>query len=66
MITFTERENAVRHYTVYDHNHSLVIVTTRYSVAQDFEYLVKQGHTALSLLALARKQLHKVTARSRR
>ena len=56
MITVCEQENSVLHYMVYDRDHSLVIVTARHTVAQDFEHFVKQGHTALSLLHLAKKQ----------
>ncbi len=52
----TEYRDYIPHYTVYDRNHSIVVYTTMMSVARDFEYFVSQGHTARTLLILARRQ----------
>ena len=52
----TEYRDYIPHYTVYDQNNCIVVYTTTYTVARDFEYFVTLGHTARTLLILARRQ----------
>ena len=55
----TEYRDSIPYYTVYDRNRCIVVYTTTYTVARDFEYFVTQGHTARTLLILARRQQQK-------